>query len=114
MSERGAKAFLQDMLEAARRIQAYTKELDFDTFRQDQKTQDAVLRNLEILGEAAKQIPEMIVAQFPGLPWKEMAGTRDRLIHHYFGVNLDIVWGIVELELPTVIAELEAILEQGE
>ncbi len=73
-----------------------------------------MLRNLEVLGEAAKHIPAEVAAQYPGLPWREMAGTRDRLIHHYFGVNLDVVWGIVELELPGVVAELEAILDQGE
>jgi len=78
MSDRGARAFLQDML------------------------------------EAAKQIPAQVSAQYPNLPWREMAGTRDRLIHHYFGVNLDVVWGIVEMELPGVAAELETILDQGE
>ena len=105
MSERDALAFMQDMLEAARRILAY------DAFRQDFKTQDAVLRNLEVLGEAAKNVPEDVAAENPSLPWREMAGTRDRLIHHYFGVNVDVVWGIIELELPNVIIELEHILE---
>ncbi|MBT7988638.1 MAG: DUF86 domain-containing protein [Anaerolineae bacterium] len=111
MSERGASAFLQDMLEAARRILDYTAGLDYAAFRGDYKTQDAVLRNLEVLGEAAKHVPAEISAQYPGLPWREMARTRDRLIHHYFGINLDVVWSIVELELPGVVAELEAILD---
>jgi uncharacterized protein with HEPN domain len=110
MSEREARVFLQDMLEASRRILAYTKGLDYGAFRVDFKTQDAVLRNLEVLGEAAKHIPADVAAQHPRLPWREMAAMRDRLIHHYFGVNLDVVWGIVELELPGVVAELEAIL----
>jgi uncharacterized protein with HEPN domain len=110
MSERGAKAFMQDMLEAARRIRVYTTGMDFDTFKEDYKTQDAVLRNLEVLGEAAKNIPKEFADKHPSLPWREMAGTRDRLIHHYFGVNLDVIWGIVELELPGVISELEKIL----
>ncbi len=114
MSERGANAFLQDMLEAARRILTYVDGLDYAAFRKDYKTQDAVLRNLEVLGEAAKHIPAEISAQYPSLPWREMARTRDRLIHHYFGINLDVVWGIVELELPGVVAELEVILGQGE
>ena len=105
---------MQDMLEATRRILDYTAGLDYTAFRDDFKTQDAVLRNLEVLGEAAKHIPEEVAAQYPSLPWREMAGTRDRLIHHYFGVNLDVVWGIVELELPGVVAELETILNQGD
>lgn len=114
MSERNAEAFLQDMLEAAQRILDYTEGQDYASFRQDYKTQDAVLRNLEVLGEAAKNIPDGVRKQYPSLPWREMAGTRDRLIHHYFGVNLDVVWGIVELELPGVVAELEAIIDQGD
>jgi uncharacterized protein with HEPN domain len=73
-----------------------------------------VLRNLEVLGEAAKNIPEEVTNQYPNLPWREMAGTRDRLIHHYFGVNLDVIWGIVELELLGVVAELEVILGHSE
>ena len=111
MSEREVRAFLHDMFEATRRILAYTEGLDYTSFRQDFKTQDAVLRNLEILGEAAKQIPAEMLTQYPNLPWREMAGTRDRLIHHYFGVNLDVVWGIVEMELPNVVIELENVLK---
>jgi len=93
MSERDAKALLQDMLEAGRRILVYTGGQNYAAFKKDFKTQDAVLRNLEILGEAAKHIPDEVSAQYPDLPWREMAGTGDRLIHHYFGVNLDVVWG---------------------
>ena len=111
MSERSYHAYLQDMLEAARRILTYTEGLDFEGFKSDFKTQDAILRNLEVLGEAAKGIPQEVTEKHPNLPWREMARTRDRLIHHYFGVNLDVVWGIVEMELPSVIATLEAILD---
>lgn len=91
MSERSAKAYLQDMLQAIQRILSYVDGLDYEAFRTDFKSQDAVLRNLEVLGEAAKNIPTEITAQYPDIPWKEMARTRDRLIHHYFGVNLDVV-----------------------
>lgn len=112
MSERSARAFLQDMFEAIQRILTYVDGLDYEAFRNDYKTQDAVLRNLEVLGEAAKRIPTEIVEQHPELPWQAMARTRDRLIHHYFGVNLDIVWSIVELELPDVVAKLEEIINQ--
>ena len=72
-----------------------------------------MLRNLEVLGEAAKNIPDDFRDKHPDLPWTDMARTRDRLIYHYFGVNLDVVWGIVELELPDVITKLETILEEG-
>ena len=73
MSERGVQAFLGDMLEATRRILAYIEGLDYAAFRNDFKTQDAGLRNLEVLGEAAKQIPAQVSAQYPNLPWREMA-----------------------------------------
>ena len=113
MSERQVQDSLQDMLEAARRILQYIENIDFEQFQKDFKTQDAVLRNLEVLGEAAKNIPDDFRDEHPDLPWVDMARTRDRLIHHYFGVNLDVVWGIAELELPDVVAKLEEILEQN-
>jgi uncharacterized protein with HEPN domain len=113
MSERQVRDSLQDMLEAARRILLYIESIDFEQFREDYKTQDAVLRNLEVLGEAAKNIPDDFRKEYPDLPWTDMARTRDRLIHHYFGVNLDVVWGIAELELPDVVTKLVAILEEG-
>lgn len=113
MSERRLEDSLQDMLEAARRIASFTQGLAFEEFESDLKTQDAVLRNLEVLGEAAKAIPEAYRQTHADLPWTDMARTRDRLFHHYFGVNLDVVWGIVELELPGIIAQLEAIVDQS-
>ena len=112
MSERQVRDSLQDMLEAARRILLYIESIDFEQFRGDYKTQDAVLRNLEVLGEAAKNIPDDFRDEHPDLPWTDLARTRDRLIHHYFGVNLDVVWGITEIELPDVADKLETILNQ--
>ena len=112
MSKREINDTLQDMLEAARRIVLYTENIAFEEFEKDFKTQDAVLHNLEILGEAAKNIPTEFQGEHPQLPWSEMARTRDFLIHHYFGVNLDIVWGIAQLELNSLIENLEAILRE--
>jgi len=114
MSERRIVDYLQDMLEAARRISAFTQGMAFEEFEGDLRTQDAVLRNLEVLGEAAKAMPAKFRKEYPDLPWTDMTRTRDRLIHHYFGVNLDVVWGIVELELPGLIEKLASILEEGQ
>jgi uncharacterized protein with HEPN domain len=109
MSDRTDKEFLEDVQEAIRRIRAYVTGMTAGTFLTDIKTQDAVIRNLEIIGEATKNLSEAIRAKHPEVPWKSMAGVRDRLIHHYFGVNFDIVWQIVTMELPQMASLLEGI-----
>ena len=90
----------------------FTDGLTYDRFLADIKSQDAVLRNLEIMGEAAKGLSRGLREKHPDAPWKSMAGIRDRLIHHYFGVNLDIVWDIVSIELPALEPEIKAIMQQ--
>lgn len=107
MSERTEAELVQDMLEAIRRISSYTHELTYDDFLSDTKTQDTVTRNLEIIGEAAKKTSEQFRNLNPDIPWRSMAALRDRLIHDYFGVNLDIVWEIISTELPPVGESLE-------
>lgn len=112
MSKRTDRDSVSDIQEAIHRIASYTITMTYDAFMMDTKTQDAVVRNLEIIGEAAKNISDEVRAKYPQIPWKGMAGTRDRLIHHYFGVNLDIVWQIVTDELPLIVEPLEKILRE--
>lgn len=112
MSERADNDFLRDVREAVRRIKTYTDAMTYDHFLVDIKTQDAVVRNVEIIGEATKSLSTGLREKYPNVPWKGMAGVRDRLIHHYFGVNMDIVWDIVTVELPTLESQIEAILQQ--
>jgi uncharacterized protein with HEPN domain len=88
--------------------------MTYDEFLADLKTQDAVIRNLEIIGEAAKKVSRVLRTQYGHVPWKGMAGVRDRLIHDYFGVNLDIVWHIITTELPEAIVQMEVILQTDE
>ena len=114
MSKRADREFLSDIREALERISAYVTGMAYEAFVRDTKTQDAVIRNLEILGEATKNLSEQLRADYPSVPWKSMAGARDRLIHHYFGVNLDIVWQIVTSELPQVASALDNIAEDEE
>lgn len=111
MSKRADVEYLADTKEAILRINAYTEQLSYEQFLEDKKTQDAVVRNLEIIGEAVKNISEESKSRFPQIPWKDLAGVRDKLIHHYFGVNFDIVWNIVKQELPDVLSQLEEILK---
>ena len=110
MSNRGDEDLLGDMQEAIRRITTYTGEMSYHTFLNDTRTQDAVIRNLEIIGEAAKNISAELRMKHPDLPCTDMARVRDRLIHRYFGVNLDIVWQIAREELPKVAAQIESII----
>ena len=86
--------------------------MTYALFLADVKTQDAVIRNLEIMGEATKSLSAGVRGKYPDVPWKGMTGVRDRLIHHYFGVNLDIVWDIVTVELSLLEAQIETILQQ--
>ncbi len=86
--------------------------MTYEAFLADIKTQDAVIRNLEIIGEATKGLSAELRANYADVPWRGMAGVRDRLIHHYFGVNLDIVWQIAGSELPEVASQIQEVLEK--
>jgi uncharacterized protein with HEPN domain len=111
MSERSDSDFLSDIQEAMRRIGDYTAAMTYEAFLTDIRTQDAVIRNLEIIGEATKNLSPELRARYGDVPWREMAGVRDRLIHHYFGVNLDIVWQIANDELPEVALQIQEVLQ---
>ncbi|MCU1246269.1 MAG: hypothetical protein JWN02_2179 [Acidobacteria bacterium] len=86
---RDSAVFLEDIAQACAKVARYTAAMTLDTFLQDDRTVDAVVRNLEIIGEAVKRLPEDIRSQIPGIDWKRVAGLRDLLIHQYFGVDLE-------------------------
>ena len=83
--------------------------MEYDNFLQDYKTQDAVIRNIEILGEAGKLLSDATKEKYPNIPWKDISGTRDKLIHDYFGVNIDIVWDIAKNEILSLSIQLKDI-----
>lgn len=109
MSKRSARLLLDDMLEAAERIERYVVGLDQPGFLADEKTSDAVVRNLEILGEAAAHVPDDFKARTPDLEWPRIVGLRNRVVHGYFAVDLEIVWRIVVSDLPDLVSRLRAL-----
>ena len=109
---RDYRLYLKDILAAIESIESFVSGMDVDAFQADDKTASAVLRKFEIIGEAAKQIPDHIRQLHPDAPWKEMAGMRDRLIHFYFGVNYRLVWKTIQEDLPTAKARIQRILKE--
>lgn len=107
MPKRDPDLLLEDILSAVRKIERYIAGMDEELFRKDDKTVDAVVRNLEIIGEATRHLPEDFLAQHPDVPWRQIAGMRNRLVHEYFGVDLDLIWQVVRQHLPQLQARLE-------
>jgi uncharacterized protein with HEPN domain len=96
---RDARVHLDDILEACKRVSTYTLGLSFEQFRGDQKSVDAVVRNLEVIGEAAKKVPDEVRKEI-GIEWKRIAGLKDILIHEYFRIDLEIIWDVVQTKVP--------------
>lgn len=97
---RDYKVYVEDIRDAIGKIRQFTDGMPSTVFAQDAKTQDAVIRNLEIIGEAAKHLPEQIRAAHGDADWRKIAGLRDILIYEYFGININVVWDIVQQKLP--------------
>jgi uncharacterized protein with HEPN domain len=105
---RDYKVGLEDIVDAIHKIRTYTAGATLQTFKQDTRTFDAVVRNLEIIGEAAKSLPDSVRSRYPEIDWKRIGGLRDILIHEYFGVDAEIVWDVVENKLH----RLEDVVQQ--
>jgi uncharacterized protein with HEPN domain len=108
---RDYKLFLKDILNASISILKFTEGMSYQNFCDDDKTVSAVIKKLEIIGEAAKMIPAEIASANPQVPWKEMAGMRDILIHSYFGTELEAVWNAVRTSIPQLKNQIQTILE---
>lgn len=103
--------FIQHMLDSLKLIEKYLKGISKEEFFSSIQLQDAVIRRLEIIGEAVKNLPENVIKENPTLPWKQIAGMRDILIHQYFGVDLDLTWEVIQVEMPVLKPKLEILLE---
>ncbi len=105
---------LQDIIEAIAKAESFVDGMALDDFKKDDKTLYAVIRALEVIGEAVKKVPSTVRHKHKNIPWKEMAGMRDKLIHEYFGVKPNVVWHTVKRDLPQVKPLLEAVLVKDE
>lgn len=114
MSKRADKEYLRDILIACENITEYIAGYNFNMFLDDRKTQDAVLRNIEIIGEAVKSISDTTKKKYTMIEWKEIARTRDKLIHSYFGVDLDVVWDIITVDIPELQEQIKKIIKEEE
>ncbi|MBB5325905.1 uncharacterized protein with HEPN domain [Anoxybacillus tepidamans] len=107
------KVFLQDILAAAEKIEKYTKDLSYDDFLDNDLVSDAVIKNILVIGEATKNIPDEIRQAHPHIEWRKMAGMRDMMIHSYFSINYRIVWDVVQNKIPKLKQHVEQLLNEN-
>lgn len=109
--KRDVNLFIQDINENIKDIESFSKELTKEKFKESKLKQNAIIRSLEIIGEAAKNIPDFFRKKYPGIPWKDISGFRDILSHAYFGVDMERVWNIVKIDLPVLKKEIGKIIK---
>jgi len=102
--------YLDDILDAVDKVEQFTRGMDFEQFVSDARTNFAVIRALEVIGEAVKNIPHATRERYPDIPWREMARIRDKLIHDYFGVDLRVVWRTVQEDVPPLRAQIARVV----
>lgn len=111
MSKRDWKLYFEDILGSIKKIESYISNLSYDDFIKDNKTVDAVVRNLEIIGEAGRQIDEDTKKKYDDIPWKEIVGFRNKVIHGYFVIDFEIIWQIITYDLLELKQKIEKVLE---
>lgn len=112
MTQKNVHVYLNDVLESIKQIEEYTRGITEDDFFGDLKTQDSVMRRLEIIGEAVKNMPADFKESHPDIPWKKIGGMRNALIHEYAGVKIDRVWKVVEHDLSELKVKIEKIISE--
>lgn len=106
--------YLQDITSSIKEIEGFVGNQSFKQFVKDKKTVNAVIRSLEVIGEAARNIPQYIKDKHPDIPWKKMSGMRDKIVHEYFGVDLEIVWQTIKKDLPELQRLIKEICKDGQ
>jgi uncharacterized protein with HEPN domain len=109
MSERAWRFYIDDMIDCAERVLAYTVDLDQDGLVADRLHYDATIRNLELIGEAATHIPDGVREDNPQIPWRLIIATRNRLIHGYLGIDNDTLWSVIQTDIPALLPKLVAL-----
>lgn len=112
MKNRDYRDYLQDILDAVNDIESFVDDMTYEAFIKDRKTLNAVVRSIEIIGEASKNIPETMKTKYKELPWKQMAGMRDKLIHAYFGIDTETLWKAVKENIPPLKKAIQKILKE--
>ena len=108
--QREPKVYLEDIYSATVKIEKFTKNLSFDDFVDNELVSDAVIKNILVIGEASKNIPDEIRIANPEIEWRKMAGMRDMMIHGYFSINYRIVWDVVKHKIPTLTQQIKNLL----
>ncbi len=106
--------YLRDVLDRIAKIRRYIEGYDYESFCDDEKTSDAVIRNIEVIGEAIRHVPDDLRQKYPKIPWRQIAGMRDKLIHDYLGVDLEYVWNVASMRIDELEADIKGILEEEE
>jgi len=107
-------AFMKHILDSIEAIESFSKDLNLTLLHSNRLKQSAIVRELEIIGEATKNISPLIKKKYPKIEWKKIAGTRDKMVHHYFGVDLNIVWVIVKKDIPVLKKQIQEIKDELE
>jgi len=114
MRRRDYRDYLQDILDSINDVESFIRGMGFEEFNRDRKTVNAVVRSIEVIGEASKRIPRSLKAKYKGVPWREMAGMRDKLVHEYFGVDVEILWKTAKDDIPPLKQVIQNMLKSLE